>query len=170
MSHSLSQSFDFVESLFLEGLFKARSFQKFSESKVFTKVGGQVLKNFSFVSSRPCLCFFPEIGPASVMVGNLVSGKRIAQASGRDLGQIEDNDQARKVGTGSPTLPDPPRPSPAVPHSPRPSPTFPSRPPPSPTVPDRSRLSPASCAGGGPPLPNLPLFYLSSLARDHILS
>uniref|UniRef100_A0A672RXA8 Disco interacting C n=1 Tax=Sinocyclocheilus grahami TaxID=75366 RepID=A0A672RXA8_SINGR len=39
----------------------------------------------------------PEIGPASVMVGNLVSGKRIAQASGRDLGQIEDNDQARKV-------------------------------------------------------------------------
>uniref|UniRef100_A0AAX7VIK6 Disco-interacting protein 2 homolog Ca n=1 Tax=Astatotilapia calliptera TaxID=8154 RepID=A0AAX7VIK6_ASTCA len=37
------------------------------------------------------------IGPASVMVGNLVSGKRIAQASGRDLGQIEDNDQARKV-------------------------------------------------------------------------
>ncbi|XP_055359610.1 disco-interacting protein 2 homolog C isoform X2 [Betta splendens] len=35
----------------------------------------------------------PEIGPASVMVGNLVSGKRIAQASGRDVGQIEDNDQ-----------------------------------------------------------------------------
>ncbi|XP_029686936.1 disco-interacting protein 2 homolog C isoform X1 [Takifugu rubripes] len=35
----------------------------------------------------------PEIGPASVMVGNLVSGKRIAQASGRDLGQMEDNDQ-----------------------------------------------------------------------------
>ncbi|XP_028448667.1 disco-interacting protein 2 homolog C isoform X1 [Perca flavescens] len=38
----------------------------------------------------------PEIGPASVMVGNLVSGKRIAQASGRDLAQIEDHDQARK--------------------------------------------------------------------------
>uniref|UniRef100_A0A669D1K7 Disco-interacting protein 2 homolog C n=1 Tax=Oreochromis niloticus TaxID=8128 RepID=A0A669D1K7_ORENI len=35
----------------------------------------------------------PEIGPASVMVGNLVSGKRIAQASGRDLGQTDDNDQ-----------------------------------------------------------------------------
>uniref|UniRef100_H3CT70 DMAP1-binding domain-containing protein n=1 Tax=Tetraodon nigroviridis TaxID=99883 RepID=H3CT70_TETNG len=34
-----------------------------------------------------------EIGPASVMVGNLVSGKRIAQASGRDLGQTDDNDQ-----------------------------------------------------------------------------
>lgn len=43
------------------------------------------------------LWFILEIGPASVMVGNLVSGKRIAQASGRDLGQIEDNDQARKV-------------------------------------------------------------------------
>lgn len=27
------------------------------------------------------------------MVGNLVSGKRIAQASGRDLGQTDDNDQ-----------------------------------------------------------------------------
>ncbi|XP_019730595.1 disco-interacting protein 2 homolog C [Hippocampus comes] len=35
----------------------------------------------------------PEIGPASVMVGNLVSGKRIAQASGRDLTQVEDNHQ-----------------------------------------------------------------------------
>uniref|UniRef100_A0AAY4ACQ2 DMAP1-binding domain-containing protein n=1 Tax=Denticeps clupeoides TaxID=299321 RepID=A0AAY4ACQ2_9TELE len=35
----------------------------------------------------------PEVGPASVMVGNLVSGKRIAQASGRDLGSMEDNDQ-----------------------------------------------------------------------------
>ncbi|CAF98741.1 unnamed protein product, partial [Tetraodon nigroviridis] len=35
----------------------------------------------------------PEIGLASVMVGNLVSGKRIAQASGRDLGQTDDNDQ-----------------------------------------------------------------------------
>lgn len=37
----------------------------------------------------------PEIGPASVMVGNLVSGKRIAQASGRDLGQTDDNDQVK---------------------------------------------------------------------------
>ncbi|KAG5265267.1 hypothetical protein AALO_G00240350 [Alosa alosa] len=34
----------------------------------------------------------PEVGPASVMVGNLVSGKRIAQASGRDLGSSEEND------------------------------------------------------------------------------
>uniref|UniRef100_A0A8D2P2U4 Disco interacting protein 2 homolog B n=1 Tax=Zosterops lateralis melanops TaxID=1220523 RepID=A0A8D2P2U4_ZOSLA len=36
------------------------------------------------------------VGPASVMVGNLVAGKRIAQASGRDLGQIEDNDMVKK--------------------------------------------------------------------------
>lgn len=50
---------------------------------------------FSFLTSSSSSS--SEIGPASVMVGNLVSGKRIAQASGRDLGQIEDNDQARKV-------------------------------------------------------------------------
>ena len=31
------------------------------------------------------------------MVGNLVAGKRIAQAAGRDLGQIEENDLVRKV-------------------------------------------------------------------------
>lgn len=37
------------------------------------------------------------VGPASVMVGNLVAGKRIAQAAGRDLGQIEENDLVRKV-------------------------------------------------------------------------
>lgn len=43
-----------------------------------------------------CLCW-TEVGPASMIVGNLVAGKRIAQACGRDLGQLEDNDQARKV-------------------------------------------------------------------------
>uniref|UniRef100_A0A8C7MKG7 Disco-interacting protein 2 homolog Bb n=1 Tax=Oncorhynchus kisutch TaxID=8019 RepID=A0A8C7MKG7_ONCKI len=32
------------------------------------------------------------VGPASIMVGNLVAGKRIAQAAGRDLGMIEDQD------------------------------------------------------------------------------
>uniref|UniRef100_H2MNP8 Disco interacting A n=1 Tax=Oryzias latipes TaxID=8090 RepID=H2MNP8_ORYLA len=39
----------------------------------------------------------PEVGPASMIVGNLVAGKRIAQACGRDLGQVEDNDQVRKI-------------------------------------------------------------------------
>lgn len=44
-----------------------------------------------------CFCLPTGVGPASVMVGNLVAGKRIAQASGRDLGQIEENDLVRKV-------------------------------------------------------------------------
>ncbi|KAG5852471.1 hypothetical protein ANANG_G00062770 [Anguilla anguilla] len=35
----------------------------------------------------------PEVGPASMIVGNLVAGKRIAQACGRDVAQMEDNDQ-----------------------------------------------------------------------------
>uniref|UniRef100_A0A674MTF3 Disco interacting A n=1 Tax=Takifugu rubripes TaxID=31033 RepID=A0A674MTF3_TAKRU len=34
------------------------------------------------------------VGPASMIVGNLVAGKRIAQACGRDVAQLEDNDQA----------------------------------------------------------------------------
>uniref|UniRef100_A0A8C0QSK9 Disco interacting B n=1 Tax=Chelonoidis abingdonii TaxID=106734 RepID=A0A8C0QSK9_CHEAB len=46
----------------------------------------------------------PGVGPASVMVGNLVAGKRIAQAAGRDLGQIEDNDLVRKVNPYSQML------------------------------------------------------------------
>uniref|UniRef100_A0AAR2J9Z2 DMAP1-binding domain-containing protein n=1 Tax=Pygocentrus nattereri TaxID=42514 RepID=A0AAR2J9Z2_PYGNA len=36
------------------------------------------------------------VGPASIMVGNLVAGKRIAQAAGRELGLIEDQDLSRK--------------------------------------------------------------------------
>lgn len=40
---------------------------------------------------------FLEVGPASMIVGNLVAGKRIAQASGRELAHLEDSDQARKV-------------------------------------------------------------------------
>uniref|UniRef100_A0A673I9S8 Disco-interacting protein 2 homolog A-like n=1 Tax=Sinocyclocheilus rhinocerous TaxID=307959 RepID=A0A673I9S8_9TELE len=37
----------------------------------------------------------PEVGPASMIVGNLVAGKRIAQACGRDVSQLEDNDQVK---------------------------------------------------------------------------
>ncbi|XP_017563150.1 disco-interacting protein 2 homolog B-A isoform X2 [Pygocentrus nattereri] len=37
------------------------------------------------------------VGPASIMVGNLVAGKRIAQAAGRELGLIEDQDLSRKL-------------------------------------------------------------------------
>uniref|UniRef100_A0A4W3HGZ0 Disco-interacting protein 2 homolog Bb n=1 Tax=Callorhinchus milii TaxID=7868 RepID=A0A4W3HGZ0_CALMI len=36
------------------------------------------------------------VGPASMIVGNLVAGKRIAQASGRDLGLMEENELVRK--------------------------------------------------------------------------
>ncbi|XP_065817894.1 disco-interacting protein 2 homolog A isoform X6 [Labrus bergylta] len=35
----------------------------------------------------------PEVSPASMIVGNLVAGKRIAQACGRDVAQLEDNEQ-----------------------------------------------------------------------------
>ncbi|CAL9689779.1 unnamed protein product [Knipowitschia caucasica] len=35
----------------------------------------------------------PEVGPASMIVGNMVAGKRIAVACGRDVGQLEDNEQ-----------------------------------------------------------------------------
>lgn len=37
------------------------------------------------------------MGPASMLVGNLVAGKRIAQATGRELGVVEDQDLIRKV-------------------------------------------------------------------------
>lgn len=46
--------------------------------------------------SHPCLLAV-GVGPASVVLGNLVAGKRIAQAAGRDLGMIEDQDLVRKV-------------------------------------------------------------------------
>lgn len=39
----------------------------------------------------------PDIGPASVMVGNIVQGNRLASAQGRDMGIIdEESDSARK--------------------------------------------------------------------------
>jgi len=37
------------------------------------------------------------VGPASIMVGNLVAGKRMAQAAGRELGVLEDQELIRKV-------------------------------------------------------------------------
>lgn len=47
----------------------------------------------------PVISFIVGVGPASIMVGNLVAGKRIAQAAGRDLGLIEDQDLVRKVNS-----------------------------------------------------------------------
>ena len=39
-----------------------------------------------------------DIGPASVMVGNIVQGNRLATAQGRDLGVVdEESDSAKKV-------------------------------------------------------------------------
>lgn len=42
--------------------------------------------------------FVPDISPASVMVGNMVQGVRLASAQGRDMGVVEDDsDTAKKV-------------------------------------------------------------------------
>lgn len=51
----------------------------------------------TYPSLSHSLALVVGVGPASVMVGNLVAGKRIAQAAGRDLGMIEDQDLVRKV-------------------------------------------------------------------------
>lgn len=41
-----------------------------------------------------------DVGPASVIVGNLVQGNRLASAQGRDMGVLDDeNDASRKVRT-----------------------------------------------------------------------
>lgn len=45
-----------------------------------------------------------DVGPASMLVGNLVAGKRIAQAIGRELGVVEDQDLIRKVMFATQTL------------------------------------------------------------------
>lgn len=45
-----------------------------------------------------------DVGPASMLVGNLVAGKRIAQAIGRELGVVEDQDLIRKVQFATQTL------------------------------------------------------------------
>lgn len=45
-----------------------------------------------------------DVGPASMLVGNLVAGKRIAQATGRELGVVEDQDLIRKVLFATQTL------------------------------------------------------------------
>lgn len=41
--------------------------------------------------------FVTDVGPASVIVGNLVQGNRLASAQGRDMGLTDDSDAARKV-------------------------------------------------------------------------
>jgi hypothetical protein len=41
--------------------------------------------------------FVSDVGPASVIVGNLVQGNRLASAQGRDMGFNDDSDATRKV-------------------------------------------------------------------------
>ncbi|XP_026477110.1 disco-interacting protein 2 isoform X2 [Ctenocephalides felis] len=45
-----------------------------------------------------------DVGPASVIVGNLVQGNRLASAQGRDMGVTDDNDATRKHQFISETL------------------------------------------------------------------
>lgn len=45
----------------------------------------------------PAVSAVSEVGPASMIVGNLVAGKRIAQACGRDVSQLEDHDQVKST-------------------------------------------------------------------------
>ena len=51
---------------------------------------------FICVSATDCVS---DVGPASVIVGNLVQGNRLASAQGRDIGMSwdEDNDDSKKV-------------------------------------------------------------------------
>lgn len=56
------------------------------------------MKSMICVKYLCCFVFVTVgVGPASIMVGNLVAGKRIAQAAGRELGIIDDQDMSRKV-------------------------------------------------------------------------
>ena len=88
-------------------------FERFSSSLTINLVAGflsvcmlvksEMYSHMAVLYPEPCLliqgfrpCFL-EVGPASMIVGNLVAGKRIAQASGRELAHLEDSDQARKV-------------------------------------------------------------------------
>ncbi|KAA8591117.1 hypothetical protein FQN60_002060 [Etheostoma spectabile] len=69
-----------------------------------TPLGGihicETKQNFLEGNLHPCnilLCPHTlDVGPASMLVGNLVAGKRIAQATGRELGVVEDQDLIRK--------------------------------------------------------------------------
>ena len=47
-----------------------------------------------------------DVGPASVMVGNLVQGNRLASAQGRDLGLLDEDDISRRVSYLFPELND----------------------------------------------------------------
>lgn len=49
------------------------------------------------VSATDCVS---DVGPASVIVGNLVQGNRLASAQGRDMGLLDDDgDSSKKVSS-----------------------------------------------------------------------
>ncbi|RXM97841.1 Disco-interacting protein 2-like B-A [Acipenser ruthenus] len=50
---------------------------------------------------NPCLVPAVGVGPASIMVGNLVAGKRVAEAAGRDLGLLEDQEAKKGVAVST---------------------------------------------------------------------
>lgn len=50
---------------------------------------------FLCISATDCVS---DVGPASVIVGNLVQGNRLASAQGRDMGGLdEESDSSKKV-------------------------------------------------------------------------
>lgn len=52
---------------------------------------------FPCVSATDCVS---DVGPASVIVGNLVQGNRLACAQGRDVGGLqEEEDSSKKVSS-----------------------------------------------------------------------
>lgn len=44
-----------------------------------------------------------DVGPASVMVGNLVQGNRLASAQGREMGLMDNDDGMRRVSAAQPS-------------------------------------------------------------------
>ncbi|XP_054731793.1 disco-interacting protein 2 isoform X1 [Anastrepha obliqua] len=52
------------------------------------------------ISSSGCGITDTSVGPASVMVGNLVQGNRLAIAQGRDIGLSEENERKHQLITG----------------------------------------------------------------------
>lgn len=67
-----------------------------SKSKPKQKLNKGVQTTAKLSSTSGCGITDTGVGPASVMVGNLVQGNRLAVAHGRDVGMAEDGE--RKVG------------------------------------------------------------------------
>lgn len=54
-----------------------------------------MLQHVPCLSATDCVS---DVGPASVIVGNLVQGNRLASAQGRDMGMLdEESDSSKKV-------------------------------------------------------------------------